>query len=131
MAITLGAISFWQPLVWKNKSKPVVIGSDVRARDGEIISIRGTDITQHQYATLAYEWEPWSTVVTLRTYWAAGGTYTMKPEDGATTYTVRFQAQDGVTEPKHVAFGTDVAPDAMAGTYLDYWSGEINVVIIA
>ena len=131
MAATIGALTFTYDLIWQ-RPLPVVVGSDVQARDGSTVSIRVASPSQSEkVVTLRYDWESWATYEALQAMALAGGTYTMRPETSvSTTYTIRFAANDPVPHPKHSIFD-DVSPGDFVGHETDLWSGQINVIIVS
>lgn len=130
MGATLGTVTFTYDLIWQ-RSLPNIVGSDVQARDGSLVSIRVASPSQaEKVVSLRYTWESWATYEALQTLALAGGTYTMVPElRTGTSYTVRFAADNPVPLPKHSYFD-DVSPGDFNGYVTDHWSGSINLIIV-
>jgi len=132
MSVYIGATTFRYSLKWPEKDKPTVVGMDFPVRDGDVVSVTPTNVSQGGVvAKLYFKWERRSTVEALFNMWKLRTTYTMKPEDNdASTYTIRFMAVGGVTNVKHSAFNEDAPVADVVSTSLDLWDGEINVIIV-
>ena len=130
MGATIGALTFDYDLIWQRPA-PVIVGSDVQARDGSTMSIRVLSPSQSEkVVSLRYEWESWAAYEALQAMALLGGTYTMRPEGRiSSTYTVRFAADNPVPQPKHSYFD-DVSPGDFSGYTTDHWTGTINVIIV-
>jgi hypothetical protein len=132
MAVYIGATTFRYSLKWVLKGQPTVVGADFHVRDGDVVSVTPTNVSQNAVAaTLKFKQERRATVEALFNMWKLRTTYTMKPEDNdATTYTIRFMADNGVTNVRHSAFDDDAPIADVVSTSLDLWDGEINVLIV-
>jgi hypothetical protein len=131
--VYIGSVIFRDPLMWLNKNDPVIMGVDIRARDGSLIKIR-TDASQaDQPAKLKYDRVTFAQLETLKYYWRMGGTYSADFEGEGEVYTIRFAAKDGVTW-KNMPFGDNAVhsrlQDSQGNSYrTDRYTGELNVII--
>ena len=130
-AITIGAVTFSDPLKWLDKGDPRVIGVDRVTRSGNLVMQRYKSPSQNYLeAKLKFTWCTWSQVATLKSYWLAGGNYSACLEGGSTC-TVKFKVEDGVTNVQNQAFGDDAPHHVIQGTAVDKYSGELNLIIIS
>lgn len=129
MSIHIGSATLEYAAFHIDRDAPVVIGSDVRTRTGDMVMIRVANPSQkNRTAKVKIDWAPWSVWRKLYAMWRAGGLYSAS-FDNETSYSVRFAAQNGVVLPQHVDSGEEIVHSVVENTYSDAFNGEVNLII--
>ncbi|MFH0821512.1 MAG: hypothetical protein V2B18_02085 [Pseudomonadota bacterium] len=130
MSAHIGSVQLAYPLRWINKDEPVVLGSETRTRDGNLVVLRPeTSSQRYRKARLVFEWTPWASVRTFMNMWRSGDEFEMDPEGTGESHRIRFASQAGVTGVKHQIWGDDVVKAHADGGPVDLYTGELNVII--
>jgi hypothetical protein len=128
---TIGSVTFTYPLIRVNPDDPVILGSDVRTKDGNMVSLEYESPVQDMVEKLIFDWEPWSNVASLKAMCKSGGSYSANLGDGSVT--VRFARANGVTNVKHSYLNNDkrALHPQVHSKRQDRWTGELNLIIEA
>ncbi len=138
MSAYIGSLTLVYPLQVINKGEPYIQGYDVRTRSGDLVMVRPPTQNQtYRMIKARFEWEPRTSVDTLRSYWRSGASYNADLEGTGETILVKFAAKDGVDERtvKHQAWGDTVVhsklQDEEGDSYAtDLYTGELNLIRI-
>lgn len=129
MGGSVGNISFADDLFWVTEPKRPSLISEKRALDGTVVqswlSSQASQIDEQH--TFRFTWVPRSTVQALRNLKKLKTTFTLKTSSGSSSLTCRFIASEDAIDAKPVPPEDFFSSDAVEGTPLDLWNGEIKV----
>lgn len=103
-----------------NRNEPVVLGSDIRCISGAVVSTRFASVTQEYEVEYRFHWATWTEVETLLNAWKNATAVTIQGQS------VLLNAENGVSNVRHEAWGDDVDPANVASYRTDLWTGELR-----
>jgi hypothetical protein len=127
----IGGTTLYYDLHWITKYQADTAGQDFVALDGTICTIRPAARTLprglHKFR---FEWATQSEVNAMKTLFSAPQTFSLKPENGGSTYTCVSVCGEGTFTYKPVVPEDGFTHKSVASTSLDLYNGEFQVYML-